>query len=225
MVMMKMFRVPLTYGIAMSLAVPMSLAMLGVAGATEPMAAGTAGATAVAGAREYREVTLPAGTVLPLTLDTTVASNTNRVEDRVSAHLRRPVVRNGVTVLPAGTAVGGFVTDARAAGKVQGRGRIGVRFTTVSVGGEQYRVQTSRVVHEAPGTKKKDAAKIGIPAGAGALIGGLVGGGKGALIGGAAGGGAGTAVVLSTHGQNMRLGRGASLGVRLLKPVTVRIPE
>lgn len=174
--------------------------------------------------REYREITLPAGTVLPLTLETTVASNTSHVEDRVQARLRRAVVVNGRTVLPAGAAVSGIVTEARQSGRVKGRGRIGVRFTSLSTHDESYRLRTASIVREARGTKKKDAAKIGIPAGAGALIGGLAGGKKGAAIGAAAGGGGGTAVVLATRGEEVRLGRGASLGARLLQPLTVRVP-
>jgi hypothetical protein len=50
----------------------------------------------------------------------------------------------------------------------------------------------------------------------------LVGGKKGAAIGAAAGGGTGTAVVLSTRGKEVRLGRGAVLLLRLSEPVTVR---
>lgn len=173
----------------------------------------------------YREITLPAGTVLPLTLESTVASNTSRVEDRVRARLRRAIVVQGRTVLPAGTAVSGIVTEARQAGRVKGRGRVGVRFTNLSAYDDHYRVRTSSVVREAPGTKKKDAAKIGIPAGAGALIGGLVKGKKGAAVGAAAGGAGGTAVVLSTRGKEARLGSGASVGVRLLQPLTVRVPS
>ena len=39
--------------------------------------------------REDREIVLPAGTVLPLTLESRVASDTSAVEDPVRAHLRR----------------------------------------------------------------------------------------------------------------------------------------
>lgn len=174
---------------------------------------------------DYRAVTLPAGTVLPVTLETSVASNTSRVEDRVDARLRRSVMVDGRTVLPAGTPLRGFVTEARESGRVKGRGRIGVRFTSLSAHDERYRMRTASIVREAPGTKKRDAATIGIPAGAGAVIGGLAGGKKGAAIGAAAGGGGGTAVVLSTRGKEARLGRGAAINVRLVEPLTVRIPR
>ena len=51
-----------------------------------------------------------------------------------------------------------------------------------------------------------------------------MGGKKGALIGAAAGGGAGTAVVVSTRGKEVRLGKGASMSLRLTQPLTIRIP-
>ena len=75
----------------------------------------------------------------------------------------------------------------------------------------------------APATKKKDALEIGVPAAGGAAIGALVGGKKGAGIGALVGGGGGTAVVLSTRGKEVRVGRGATLAVRLVEPLTVRV--
>src|SRR5262245_46960353 len=65
----------------------------------------TAGGSASAPA--YREITLPAGTVLPVDLETSVGSDISRVEQPVHARLRRAVTVNGVQVLPAGTAVSG----------------------------------------------------------------------------------------------------------------------
>jgi hypothetical protein len=173
--------------------------------------------------RGLREVTLPTGTVLPLTLDSYVASDTSRIESPVRAHLRRPVVVGGVTVLPSGTPLRGYVTEAQRSARVKGRARLAFRFTSLSVDGDRYDVDTSRVVREARGTKKRDAATIGIPAGAGAVIGAIADGKKGAAIGSAVGGAAGTGVVLSTRGKEVRLGRGAPVAVRLLRPLRVTI--
>lgn len=209
--------------------IPVSLALMAATVSTTTMRAEPAASSRAVPfenreQREYREVTLPAGTVLPLTLETTVASNSSRVEDRVQARLRRAVVLHGRTVLPAGAPVSGVVTEARRSAKVKGRARVGMRFTALSVHDEHYSLRTASIVREAQGTKKQDAEKIGIPAGAGAIIGAIAGGKKGAAIGAAAGGGGGTAVVLATRGQEVRLGRGASVGARLLQPLTVRVP-
>jgi hypothetical protein len=178
---------------------------------------------ASAGPAARREVTLPAGTVLPLTLDSYVASDSSRIESPVHAHLRRPLIVDGVTVLPAGTPISGYVTDAARSGRVKGRARVAFRFNTLSADGERYRVETSRVVRQAPATKRQDAAKIAVPAGAGAVIGALTNGKKGAAVGTAIGGGAGTGVVLATRGKEVRLGRGTAVAVRLLRPLRVSI--
>ncbi|HEX9365282.1 MAG TPA: hypothetical protein VF921_01575 [Vicinamibacterales bacterium] len=188
--------------------------------ATTPSSAGSAIKKVFGAAPAYRDVTLPAGTVLPVTLETSVGSDISRVEQPVSGRLRRAITVGGAQVLPAGTAISGHVTAAQRPGRVKGRGFIAMRFTQLGT----TRISTATVSRMAPATKQKDALEIGGGAAAGAIIGGLVGGkggaGKGALIGG----GAGTGVVLATRGKEMRLGPGASLAVRLTAPVTLRVP-
>jgi hypothetical protein len=171
----------------------------------------------------YREVTIAAGTLLPIVLDTAVASDTSSVEDQVRAHLRRAVPVSDADALPAGTALDGTVVAAERPGKVRGRAHVAFRLTSLRLDDERVDVRTSIVSRRAPATKKQDAAKIGIPAAGGAVVGAIIGGKKGAAIGGAAGGGAGTAVVLSTRGKEIRLPAGSTFSVRLLEPVTVRV--
>jgi len=174
-------------------------------------------------AERTRQVTIPAGTLLRVRLQNSVGSDISRIEDPVRASLVNPIVIDGRTILPSGSAVTGAVTQARQSGKVKGRAQLAMRFYSITSAGERYRISTRSWARTAPATKAKDAAKIGIPAAGGALVGGLVGGKKGALIGGAAGGGAGTAVVLSTRGEEVRVGRGAVVAVRLTAPLTVQI--
>jgi hypothetical protein len=173
---------------------------------------------------EYARLTIPAGTVLPIVLDSYVASDSSRIEDPVRAHVSRNVIVRGVTVIPAGSTLIGHVTSVQRSARVKGRARIGFRFDRVQIrdANERIEIETSSVVRQAPATKRQDAAKIGIPAAGGAIVGAIAGGKKGAAIGAAAGGGAGTAVVLSTRGREVRLGRGAAFSVRLLQPITVR---
>jgi len=203
----------------------------GVADAASPTTKGavsTAGSTgATAAANTVREVTIPAGTELPVILDTGVGSSTSSVEDPVHAHVSRSIVVHGETVVPTGSRVNGVVTDATRSGRVKGRAHVAVRFESLVPAGsdERYPIRTSAVGRTAPGTKEKDAIEIGAPAAGGALIGALVGGKKGALIGGAAGGGAGTAIVLSTRGKEVALAKGSALTLRLTQPVTVRVAQ
>jgi hypothetical protein len=172
-----------------------------------------------------REVTIPAGTELPIVLDTSVGSKTSRVEQAVRAHLSRAVSVGGQQVLPDGSSVNGVVTDATPSGKVKGRAHLAVRFDSITPrgGDERYRIETAAIGRTAPKDTKKDAVKIGAPAAGGAIIGAIIGGGKGAAIGAAAGGGAGTAVVLSTAGKETSLPAGSALRLRLTSPLTIRV--
>jgi hypothetical protein len=193
--------------------------------ATSGAAAGTPSTPASPSAPAYREVTLPSGTVLPIDLETAVGSDTSRVEQPVSGRLRRAVSVGGAQVLAAGTVVNGHVTAAQRPGKVKGRGLIAMRFTRLDTpGAGQTAISTATISRLAPATKKADAVKIGAPAAAGAIIGGIVGGkggaGKGAIIGG----GAGTGYVLATRGKDVHIAKGADLAVKLTAPLTLRVP-
>jgi hypothetical protein len=170
-----------------------------------------------------QEITIPSGTSLSVALDTPVGSDTSRVEEAITAHLTRPVLVHGVTVLATGTRLSGVVTDATRSAKVKGRAHVAMQFNAVTPDGgdERYAIRTASLGRTAEATKQKDAMEIGAPAAGGAIIGALVGGKKGALVGTAVGGGAGTAVVLTTRGKEVRLAKGAALTVRLTGPVTV----
>ncbi len=177
--------------------------------------------------REYREVTLPAGTALTVELTTSVGSDTSSVEDAVRGRLQNAVRTDGVEALPVGTALLGHVTSAVPAGKVKGVSSIAFRFNTIDLPGDSGRepVSTATYTRSSRTTKKKDATKIGIGAGAGAVIGGILGGGSGAAKGAAIGGGAGTAVVLSTKGDEVGIPAGTPVTIKLTAPFTVRVLE
>jgi hypothetical protein len=172
-----------------------------------------------------RDVTIPAGTALQVMLDTTVGSDISRPEQPVRAHLARTLTIGGAPILDTGTVVSGVVTDATRSARVKGRAHVAVRFDTLvpKGGSDRYTIESAAIGRSAPGTKKRDALEIGVPAAAGGIIGGLTGGGKGAAIGAAVGGGTGTAVVLSTRGKEIHLLRGALVELRLTSPVTVRV--
>ena len=190
--------------------------------------AGRAEPAPAARSSDWREITLPAGTRLPIVLETAIGSDISRVEQPVQARIARAVSLHGETVLSEGSRVSGVVTDATRSGKVKGRAHVAVRFDTLVPQGpnaadERYTIHTASIGRSAEGTKRKDALKIGAPAAGGAVVGALLGGKKGALVGSAVGGGAGTAVVLSTRGKEVRFARGAALTLQLAEPVTVRV--
>jgi hypothetical protein len=212
----------------------MTLACLVLTGCGEPASdsAAAAAGEAEASAREtapaapapvVREVTLPAGTTLRLKLASAVGSDTSTVEDGVRATIRQAVVADGQTVLPAGTELAGTITAVERAGRVKGRARVAYRFHTLRYDDESYRIQTAVLAHQGEATKSEDATKIAAGAGAGAVVGAILGGGGGAVKGAALGGAAGTGVVLATRGKDVRLGPGANVTTRLEAPLTVRV--
>src|SRR5688572_756633 len=170
-----------------------------------------------------RFVTIPAGTALPLELTSSVSSETAQVEAPVSARLRRAVTVDGETVLPAGAIVNGEVSEVDRAGRVKGRSRLGLRFTSVVIDGRRESLRTNPVAFEGEASKGEDATKIGAGAGIGAAIGGLLGGGSGAAKGAVIGGAAGTGAVLATRGKEVELAAGAELNPTLASPVEVEM--
>ena len=167
----------------------------------------------------FREVTIPAGTSLSVTLLTEVASNTSKVEDPVKGSIAKAVTISGVTALPVGTQMLGSVTEAAESGRVKGKATVAFRFDRLVINGETVRVQTAKVQGTASDTKS-DVKKGGLGAGAGAIVGGVIGGGKGAAIGAVAGG-AGT--VLTTKGSEVEIPSGTVVNVLVQDPITVRV--
>jgi hypothetical protein len=173
--------------------------------------------------RATRAITIPAGTVIRLRLANGVSSARSRVEDSVLATVNSPITVRGVTVIPAGSRVSGYVSDATRPGRVKGRAHVAVRFNTLRVGDTRYTMRTAAVSRQGRATKKADATKIGIGAGTGAVVGAVAGGKKGAAIGAAVGGAGGTGLVLATRGEDVAIGRGTVVVTRLTGPLMVRV--
>jgi hypothetical protein len=190
-----------------------------------PAATADAASARPAPVDEFREITIPVGTTLTVSLDDAVGSATSHVDDAVHAHLTRPVSVDGVVAAPEGSELSGAVVEAQQSARVKGRAELAIRFDKLRLpdGGETYPIRTPAITREAAGTMKKDAMKVGIPAGVGAVVGGLLGGGKGAAIGAGVGGGGGAAYVMSQRGPEVAMNRGATLTVRLEDEVKVRV--
>jgi hypothetical protein len=162
-------------------------------------------------------ITIPEGTTLPLLLETAISSETSRAGDRVVAKLGDDVRVGEKVVVPAGSEVRGRVTAAVASGRVKTRARLAFDFDTLVLQGKEHSIGTRAVDVTAGDTHKKDAATIGIGAGAGAIVGAIVDGKKGAGIGALIGGAAGTGVVLTNTGKEIELGSGTRVTVKLTR--------
>jgi hypothetical protein len=163
-------------------------------------------------------VTIPEGSTLPVALETSLSSSTNRAGDTVLGTLVSDVTSDGHVLAPAGSELRGRVTAAVDSGRVKGRARLAFAFDTLVVDGESYPISARATDITAENTHKKDAAIIGGGALAGGIIGAIAdgkgGAGKGALIGGAAG----TGAVLATKGKQVSLPAGTQINVKLTAP-------
>jgi hypothetical protein len=173
---------------------------------------------------QWREVTLPAGTALPLQMTSAISSESAQVETPVSARLSDAVVINGDTVIPAGSVLTGTVTDVERSGRVKGRAHVAFAFNEVRINNGREDIRTDPVNFEAEATKGEDATKVGAGAVGGAILGGILGGKKGAAKGAVAGGAVGGGVVAATRGKEVVVAEGTNVTATLAAPVTLRIP-
>ena len=145
--------------------------------------------------------TIPSGTHVTVRTGSSLSSATARAGETVNCSVARDVVVGGQTLAKAGDPAKCRVTSAKSSGRLHAPGVLSVRL--VEVNGQSV-ITTSHTFH-GKSHKKSNITKIGGGAAAGALIGGLAGGGKGALIGTAAGGAAGTGVAAATGKEEARI--------------------
>src|SRR5215467_1801879 len=202
--------------------------------AAQPVAA----QPATAPANSLKQLTVPSGTEVPLTLKSAIDTKNTRVGDGVYCQTAFSVVIDNVIVIPAGTYVKGQVVKSQRAGRVKGRAEVLFRFDTL-IFPNGYTIDMPGTIHHDSGTssarvddegvikadsqKGKDAKTIGEGAGIGAAGGGIITGTRtGALSGAGIGGLAGLATVLMTRGQDVRIEPGTSFKMLLQRPLTDR---
>jgi len=175
---------------------------------------------------EFREVVLPAASVMGLEVETAISSERARIEDRVDAKVTRDVMADGHVAIPAGSRVIGSVTLVDRGGKVKQPARLGVRFhTLVLADGREVSLRTEPIYREGESPASDSARKIGGAAVGGAILGAIIGGGKGAVIGGATGAAGGTAVVMAGDRNAATLTPGTVLNVHLAAPATIEVEK
>jgi len=160
-------------------------------------------------------VSIPAGTQLSLVLETPLSSVASHPGDRVEARVERATSEDGRVLLPGGTVLKGHVLDAHSSGRVSGKGRVIVAFDQIVVRGRTQKLDTTEIEAVAGDSHERDAAIIGGGTAAGAIIGGIAGGGKGAGKGAIIGGVAGAGAVLATKGKEIELPAGSRWTVRV----------
>src|SRR5438477_2189168 len=126
--------------------------------------------------------TVPAGTRITVRTDSQISSASTHAGQSFHANLVKDLIVNGKTIAKAGAPAKGKVTYAKSSGRLHAPGEVTVRLTSIQLrDGKTLAVSTSGFHAKGKSHTKSNITKIGGGAAAGALIGGLAGGGKGAL--------------------------------------------
>ena len=173
---------------------------------------------------KYDEVTVAANSELGIRLDSTISTETARVEDRVNARLTRDLAIDGRIVFAANSRLEGVVKEVERGGKFKDRPRLAITFQTLVMGdGTRVALQTDTIFREGESPTGQANAKVGGSAVVGAIIGAMIGGKKGAILGGSAGAAGGAAAVAAGDHADLVMTAGTALTLRIITPVTVLI--
>jgi type IV secretion system protein VirB10 len=183
---------------------------------------------------ERREVIVPAGTRVPLTVLNYVSSRNARAGDPIYLETMFPITVGGHVVIPVGSYVRGTITEVTRSGKVKNRAEMYVRFDSITLPNGTNRDFNATLTQadaripgnmkegkiEAEGTRGRDAATIAGTAAAGTSIGAIAGGasghgGTGAAIGAGAGALTGLIIALTQRGHEIDLYRGTEVDMTL----------
>ena len=165
---------------------------------------------------------IPAGTGVVIRMGNTIDTKTANPGDSFTGTLAHAIAVKGVVVVPAGAGVAGTVVDAKSPGRFKGEGNLSITLTSINVKGVPTTIRTSTYTQTIKGKGKRTAGMVGGGTGAGALIGGLAGGGKGALIGGLVGAGAGTAGAAFTGNKDLQVPAESVVTFKLSHSLTVK---
>ena len=168
------------------------------------------------------QVTLKAGTLIPVRVIDGLTSDRNMPGDQFAANLDQPLVVDGFVIAERGARLEGRVIGSDKGGKVKGVASISVELIRLHTSdGQTVAINTDAFVRQADTSHGTDAAKVGAGAAIGAAIGAIAGGGKGAAIGAGVGGGAGAGDVLLTRGKAAAIPSETRISFRLREPVTL----
>jgi hypothetical protein len=168
-------------------------------------------------------ITLAAGTAIPVRITETLDSATAQTGDKFTGAIASDIIIDGMVVLPQGTPVTGHVDAAQDAKHYKGSALLTISLTSITHKGDHIEVATDAYTKEGEGRGKNTAEKVGGGAAVGAILGGILGGGKGAAIGAAAGGGVGAGANTVTKGQQVQIQSETVVRFRLSDSIIVHV--
>jgi type IV secretory pathway VirB10-like protein len=190
--------------------------------AKPPMAAKPAPKTAA----KSGTVMLASGTAISAKFDAGITSRSDKAGKKLTGTVSANVKdKNGRVVIPAGSKVHLTITAIHESERKSDKtGKLVLTPTKVVIAGRSYPLSGSAVALDRTLKDRKtnagDLAKVGMGAGAGALLGTAVTGGstKGAIIGGVAGAAVGTQRAIETQDRDVVVPAGSRLKVTLTTP-------
>lgn len=168
-------------------------------------------------------VTLPAGTDIPIRITQTLDSATTQTGDRFTGAIASDIIQDGLVVLAQGTPVTGHVDAVQDAAHFKGSSLLTISLSAIDRHGERIQVSTEPYTKQGEGRGKNTAEKVGGGAAVGAILGGIFGGGKGAAIGSVAGGGVGAGANGVTRGQQVQIPSETVVRFRLSDAIVVHV--
>lgn len=171
----------------------------------------------------FRDVTIPAGTTLPIRMTQTLDSASTQQGDSFSGTVASDVVIDGAVAIPHGTPVSGRVDAVQEAGHFKGNSLLTIELTGLRRHGNSVALSTQPYSVEGKGRGKNTAIKTGGGAAVGAILGGIFGGGKGAAIGAAAGGGLGAGSNAITRGEQVQIPSESLVRFHLTNSISLRV--
>ncbi len=173
---------------------------------------------------EFRNITVPPGTTIPIRITETLDSATTQQGDLFTGTVAADVIIDGLVVIRQGTPVSGRVSAVQEAAHYKGSSLLTIELTSISRRGERLTVTTDPYSVKGKGRGANTAEKVGGGAAVGAILGGIIGGGKGAAIGAAAGGGVGAGANTITRGEQVQIPSESLVRFNLTSTLSIRSP-
>jgi len=186
----------------------------------------TSSMTAAKPAAKATSMTLSSGTAISAKFDGGISSRTHKAGQKLTGTVSSDVKdKSGRVVIPKGSKVYLMIAAIHESeNKSDKTGKLVLTPTLVSIAGKTYPLKGSataldRILKDRK-TNAGDLAKVGVGAGAGALLGTAVSGGstKGAVIGGVAGAAVGTQRAIQTQDRDVVVPAGSRMKVTLGAP-------
>ena len=162
------------------------------------------------------------GTYITVRVNQWLSSDRNQQGEPFSASLAQPLIVDGVVVAQRGQMVGGRISEAQKAGRVQGTSRLGLELIDLTLAdGQTVPIRSEMISRDGRTSEGRDAGAIAGTTALGAIIGAGAGDGRGAAIGAGAGAAAGILGVLLTRGQPTVVHPESVLTFRISAPVEI----